>query len=124
MCETTCNRPKYNLKLDPRRHMFESKDADIMNLLFAASNGDISAVKRHWLGGQDMNGADYDNRTALHLAAAEAHFEIVVFLVETAGVLTDSKDRWGITPLDDAKFFKNTETTDYLEDLMKADLKM
>ena len=39
-------------KIDPRRHMFESKEADIMNLLFAASNGDLSAVKRHWLGGQ------------------------------------------------------------------------
>ena len=30
-------------------------------------SGDVSSVKRHWLKGQDMNGADYDARTALHL---------------------------------------------------------
>ena len=30
-------------------------------------SGDASAVKRFWLGGQDMAGEDYDQRTALHL---------------------------------------------------------
>ena len=32
----------------------------------------------------DMNGTDYDKRTALHLAAAEGHVETVRFLVEVA----------------------------------------
>jgi len=104
-------------KIDPRRHMFESKQADIMNLLFAASSGDTSAVKRFWLGGQDMAGEDYDQRTALHLASSEGHLEVVRFLVETASVKITAKDRWGATPIENAKHFKQQEIIDYFNKL-------
>ena len=48
-----------------------------MTLLFAAVAGDIAALQRLHLQDVDMSAADYDGRTALHLAAAEGHKECV-----------------------------------------------
>ena len=45
---------------------------------------------------------DYDNRTALHLAASNGHGEVVALLI-AAGAQPSICDRWGGTPLDDAK---------------------
>lgn len=42
----------------------------------------------------DMTLSDYDGRTALHLAAAEGHFECVQFLVEQCNVPCNPKDRY------------------------------
>jgi ankyrin repeat protein len=50
----------------------------------------------------DVNAADYDARTALHLAAAENHVDTVLYLL-SAGASTSLKDRWGNTPIDDAQ---------------------
>lgn len=33
-------------KIDPRRHKFETKGYKIVNLLFCAANGDITALRR------------------------------------------------------------------------------
>jgi glutaminase len=41
----------------------------------------------------DMTLSDYDGRTALHLAAAEGHFECVQFLIEQCNVPCNPKDR-------------------------------
>ena len=84
-----------------------------------------------------MSGKDYDQRTALHLAASEGHLDIVRFLVETgkfqigqsyfktvelvfeitkkARVSLSDSDRWGATPIDDARKFGHTAVTEYLE---------
>ena len=45
---------------------------------------------------------DYDQRTALHLAASDGHFDVVVCLVEELQADPSPLDRWGGTPLDDA----------------------
>jgi glutaminase len=45
---------------------------------------------------------DYDDRTPLHLAAAEGHERIVGFLLRH-GIPVDPRDRWGDTPLDEAR---------------------
>lgn len=43
--------------------------------------------------GVDMQTTDYDGRTALHLAAAEGHPEVVQFLLEKCKVTPLPKDR-------------------------------
>ena len=50
----------------------------------------------------DVNVGDYDRRTPLHLAASAGHLSIVQYLVEN-GVDINPRDRWGSTPLNDAK---------------------
>ena len=46
--------------------------------------------------------ADYDRRTALHVAASEGHVQLVNLLLD-AGANPNRSDRWGGSPLDDAQ---------------------
>lgn len=89
-------------KKDPRLKKNESKLLGIMSLLWAASQGDLLEVKRLAAIGIDLNEADYDGRTALHLAASERQVHIVKYLLSKK-VKLDPIDRWGNTPLSDAR---------------------
>ena len=77
-------------------------------MLFAASQGDTDALRTHLAAGVDLYQGDYDNRTAVHLAASEGHVDTVTFLVSIAHrkpnafARIDQKDRWGATALDNA----------------------
>ena len=51
--------------------------------------------------GAQINAADYDRRTPLHLAASEGNARIVEYLLDSGGDM-HAKDRWGGTPLVDA----------------------
>uniref|UniRef100_A0A8D0C1F6 glutaminase n=1 Tax=Salvator merianae TaxID=96440 RepID=A0A8D0C1F6_SALMN len=81
-------------KMDPRREGDEVRNKTVVNLLFAAYSGDVSALRRFALSAMDMEQKDYDSRTALHVAAAEGHLEVVKFLVEACRVNPFVKDRW------------------------------
>ena len=83
-------------KHDPRRHKYETKGLNIVSLLFSAAAGDVTAMRRYKLSGVDMTQTDYDNRTALHLAAAEGHLECVEFLLKYCSVPPNPADRYCI----------------------------
>ncbi|XP_053393622.1 glutaminase kidney isoform, mitochondrial-like [Mercenaria mercenaria] len=106
-------------KYDPRGRAVESKAQDVVNVLFSAFNGDVTAMRRYALLGMDMSLADYDGRTALHLAAAEGHESIVRFLLEKCNVNPHQKDRWNFTAYDDAKRFKHDDVAKILLEYMK-----
>ncbi|KAK3512598.1 hypothetical protein QTP70_017203 [Hemibagrus guttatus] len=89
-------------KQDPRRQSGDARNKSVVNLMFAAHSGDVSALRRFALSSMDLDQKDYDHRTALHVAAAEGHVEVVQFLTQTCKVNPFVKDRWGNIPLDDA----------------------
>uniref|UniRef100_A0AC35U7C6 Glutaminase n=1 Tax=Rhabditophanes sp. KR3021 TaxID=114890 RepID=A0AC35U7C6_9BILA len=94
-------------KIDPRRRV-GNKDTDlVVSLLFAAKNGDLQTVRRLYLQGANLNMADYDGRTAIHLAASEGHAHLVKFLLNIGKVNYSLTDRWGRTAIEDAKTFGN-----------------
>ncbi|XP_042340511.1 glutaminase liver isoform, mitochondrial-like [Plectropomus leopardus] len=74
-----------------------------MNVLLAAFKGNVQALRRYFLSGVDVNAVDYDGRSALHVAAAEGHAEVIRFLLENAGANPALRDRWGSSPLQEAR---------------------
>jgi glutaminase len=63
--------------------------------------------------GTDPNATDYDGRTGLHLAAAEAHLAAVRYLL-VSGARPGAAVRWGGTPLTDAKRARHTAVAEFL----------
>jgi ankyrin repeat protein len=59
-------------------------------------------LKRLLDAGIDKNAADYDKRTAAHIAAAEGNVAAIRVLAEHGADLT-LQDRWGNTVQDEAK---------------------
>eukprot|EP00040_Diaphanoeca_grandis_P025613 m.142145 g.142145 ORF g.142145 m.142145 type:complete len:664 (+) comp30233_c1_seq1:245-2236(+) len=94
-------------KIDPTLPKHAIRNAALGELLFASSQGDLTALKAQEQAGIDLYASDYDARTALHLSASEGHHKCLEFLVnnipdkEKSEVL-NATDRWGGTPLGDA----------------------
>ncbi|KAJ0029033.1 hypothetical protein NQD34_004030 [Periophthalmus magnuspinnatus] len=86
-----------------RQWKSESEGYQIMNLLLAAFKGDVQSLRRYFLSGVDVNSVDYDGRSALHVAAAEGHVEVIRFLLENTGANPHLRDRWGSSPLNEAR---------------------
>jgi glutaminase len=89
-------------KRDPRLKKNQTRIEGVVNLCWAASQGDLAEAQKLAARGVDLDGADYDGRTALHLAASEGHAHVVEYLL-SKGVNLRPVDRWGGTPLSDAR---------------------
>lgn len=78
-------------------------------------DGDIVLLKRLLKAGIQVNAADYDMRTAAHVAAAEGSVAAIRILVSHGADLS-LVDRWGNTPWHESKdpeakeFIRNTIT--------------
>lgn len=72
----------------------------LQHFITAAATGDVGVIN-DLLEHVDVNDADYDGRTALHLACAEGHVEIVEILLQR-GADKNLQDRWGNTPSSEA----------------------
>ena len=80
----------------------------------AARNGDVVKLRELLDAGAEVCRGDYDNRTALHLGAAEGHLAAVKYLV-ARGADVNAVDRWRGTPLRDAEAGEHTETVAFLK---------
>ena len=81
----------------------------VPNLLCAAAkDGNISALEALQGAGVGFGSPDFDGRTALHVACSEGHTHAVCYLLKH-GSLVHAKDRYGITPLEDAINFNKHE---------------
>lgn len=65
--------------------------------------GDLPLLRRLLRCGIRADSQDYDKRAALHIAAAEGNVQAVKLLIEEGNAAVNVVDRWGYTPLDEAK---------------------
>jgi ankyrin repeat protein len=87
----------------------------VMDLCDAACSGDINKLALLIAGGLDVDQGNYDQRTALHLAASEGLLEVATYLVQEAGANHSPVDRWGGTPLDDSIRYDRIDVRRFLE---------
>lgn len=88
-------------KQDPRRKKNDNHLSGVLSLIMAASHGDLFEIQRLIAVGINLDEADYDGRTALHLASSEGQEHVVRYLLQKK-VFVNPVDRWGGKPLTDA----------------------
>ncbi|XP_074579578.1 potassium channel KOR2-like [Curcuma longa] len=88
------------LQLEPHiRHLIAKQEEELaLGLSSTAYYGDINRLKLLINGGADPNTANYDGRTALHMAAGRGHEQVVKFLIKR-GVDVNCIDKFGNSPL-------------------------
>lgn len=102
-------------KEDPRKLKTDQED-HLESIIECSSLGDITSLRRMKIKHEDLFKANYDKRTALHLAASNGHLNIIKYLL---GLDVDKNinaiDRWMGTPYDDAIRGGYHETAEYLQ---------
>ena len=88
--------------LDKKTRLTSIHDKKVADLYKACKEGDIDTL-RELLSDEediDINVADYDGRTPLHIARAERHTDCVNVLLQR-GAKPDAEDRWGHKAISD-----------------------
>ncbi|KAJ8471887.1 hypothetical protein OPV22_026230 [Ensete ventricosum] len=114
---------------DPVASLLFSKGARLnigepgSHLCTAVARGDSDFIRRVLKYGIDPNSKDYDQRTPLHIAAAEGLYSVAKMLIE-AGASVFAIDRWGTTPLDEAVKSGSRSMMELLENAKSDELSM
>jgi len=87
--------------------------ADRLNYAAVHADESLSKIRLLLEYGADPMSMDYDQRCALHIAAAEGHVETVKLLVEHNAAI-NPQDRWGATPLQESFRRKHKAVSTYL----------
>ncbi|XP_028078976.1 potassium channel KOR1-like [Camellia sinensis] len=90
-------------------------------LCLAVARRDLEFLRRVLANGINPNSRSYDLRTPLHIAAAEGLYTMACLLLE-AGASVFSKDRWGNTPLDEARIGGDKNLVKLLEEAKSGQL--
>lgn len=85
-----------------------------MDINEQAHEGKVENIEELIAMGADVNYCDYDKRYPLHLASAEGHYKAVKVLLD-AGADVTVRDRWGLTPSDEARRYKRRDVELLLE---------
>ena len=93
-----------------------SDNLAVVDLLWSSAQNDLSGIKRLLAQGVPVHAQDYDQRTALHLAASEGSMEAIRYLVAHGHPL-NVRDRWFATPLDEALRENRGDAADFLSSL-------
>lgn len=81
----------------------------------AVARKELGFLRRLLANGINPNSKNYNLQTPMHLAAAEGLFEVCVLLLQT-GSSVFATDRWGRTPLDEARIGGDINLVTLLED--------
>ncbi|EOD27400.1 hypothetical protein EMIHUDRAFT_235876 [Emiliania huxleyi CCMP1516] len=107
---------RYLESIGARGHeMRGDPDGPATELCRAAARADLERLRELVRNkGYDINAADYDKRTAMHLAASEGKLKVVRLLVGELKADHSPRDRWGGTPMNDATRHQHLDVVDYL----------
>jgi len=79
-----------------------------------AAKGELDSLKMLLTKGAHPTAADYDGRTAIHLAASEGRLNVLQYLATIKGFNINVVDRFGGTPLVDAIRGNHINTVDWI----------
>eukprot|EP00013_Stygamoeba_regulata_P003847 CAMPEP_0177631926 /NCGR_PEP_ID=MMETSP0447-20121125/2012_1 /TAXON_ID=0 /ORGANISM="Stygamoeba regulata, Strain BSH-02190019" /LENGTH=376 /DNA_ID=CAMNT_0019133447 /DNA_START=9 /DNA_END=1140 /DNA_ORIENTATION=- len=117
--DALCNKHQVCADLLVKHGAVRTVNSDLAGkVLNRASLNDIAGLEKIFIErpAMDMvNVFDYDKRTALHVASAMGHHEMVRFLLAN-GANVNSADRFGGTPIEDAVRHHHTDIADLLRD--------
>jgi glutaminase len=100
-------------KINPLLDRYDLQIAAVSELLEAVEHGNMALLLRlQSKGYQDVR--DYDNRTMAHIACVKNNLEILEFIYN-CGYSINTPDRFGNTPLDEAKRYYAQDCVTFLE---------
>lgn len=106
--------PKKRYIPPPARQVVKAPVPHANNLFDAASNGNVQLIGRLLKQGININIANNERETALHMAAAKGHYSVVIYLVNHgANIHSRTIKNW--LPIHHATRFRHANIANYLK---------